>query len=266
MEEIKKCSYCGKEYILNENVPDFMEESFAKMFKYKPNCNCTKEILDKEWEEKERKMIKEQQDAIKKARTKKFESMSIIDNKFKESTFESSDLEESYMKLAKLYADKLIEKNGTNQGIIFYGNCGTGKTHASSCIANHLMINNKGVLVISLSSYLTKLRTEWSELEIKVIDLVKDCDLFIIDDLGTESKTEWVMEKIFTLIDTRYRSGKAMIITTNLKYDKDLNKCEIKKAFGERVRDRIEEMCFPKLVTSSSKRKSDPDKFAEFLK
>lgn len=266
MEEIKVCNICGTQYVLNDNFPEEMTGTFAKLFKYKAGCDC----LLKEFEELKKKedeiIRKEHQHNMKMAKLSKFKAMSIIDNKFNGSKFENSMLDDSHMKLAKVYSEKFIEKNGTNQGILFYGNCGTGKTHATSCIANYLMSNYKTVLILSMSTYLNKLRTEWSEAENKVIELVKECELLIIDDFGTESNTEWVSEKIFNLIDTRYRTNKAIIITTNLNYNKEIEKCDIKKVFGDRIRDRINEMCFPKLVKGTSKRSLNTDEFAEFLK
>ena len=55
-------------------------------------------------------------------------------------------------------------------------------------------------------------------MEAEVLKKVSECDLLIIDDFGAEKITDWVLEKVFLLIDTRYKTEKPLIITTNLEY------------------------------------------------
>ena len=63
----------------------------------------------------------------------------------------------------------------------------------------------------------------------------------IISDIGSERSTDYALEQIFTVIDARYRSGKPMIITTNLGLG-DMKMADIDKA---RIYDRILEVCQP---------------------
>lgn len=59
----------------------------------------------------------------------------------------------------------------------------------------------------------------------------------IIDDLGTEQLTEWSSSILYEIIDTRYRSDKPLIITTNLQRQ------EFQNRYHQRINDRIFEMC-----------------------
>ena len=61
-------------------------------------------------------------------------------------------------------------------------------------------------------------------------------DLLIIDDLGVERSTEYAMEQMFFVIDSRYRSRRPMIITTNLKLSELKNPPDLAHA---RIYDRI---------------------------
>ena len=141
-----------------------------------------------------------------------------------------------------------------------FGSVGTGKTHASSCVANFLMNHNKTVLVMNLGLYINKLQREWAEAEKDVLDYVRTCDLLVIDDFGVEKTSEYVKDKTFALIDARYRTGKPVIITTNL------NIVDIKEKFGARISDRISEMCFQLAVVGESKRaKKAKNEFLEFI-
>ena len=85
------------------------------------------------------------------------------------------------------------------------------------------------------------------------LDSLNEFDLLVIDDLGIERNTEYVNELVYNIIDARYRSGKPMIITTNLKYSDLHNTEDTSKA---RIYSRIIEMCLPVLVSGEDRRKS----------
>ena len=96
----------------------------------------------------------------------------------------------------------------------------------------------------------------------------------MIDDFGGEkgldrNNTGWRAEKIYNLIDTRYRSEKPLIISTNLNFNEDEEKCEISEKFStqgqNRIRDRIIDMCFPVQVMGKSRRGMTKQKFFEFI-
>ena len=168
------------------------------------------------------------------------------------------------MEIAKKYAEKFIEKN-CDVGILFYGNSGTGKTFTSACIGNYLMERGRNVIALNIGLYLTELKQEWNKKETELLHKISKCDLLIIDDLGCEKISEWVLEKIFLLIDTSYRASKPVIITTNLFYSRDNEKCGIYNTFGTRIKERISEMCFPVCCKGESRRKSGTEKFMDFL-
>lgn len=249
------CKYCGKIYKKNNNILKELPDFVKKHIEYIPDCDCLLKIQEKEFQEMARKMdIESKQNKIK-----KFKDMSLIDKKFLNSTFENACLDEIYMNISLKFAKSFIKNNGSPKGIFFYGSVGTGKTFASSCIANHLMKNGKTAFIINTGLYIGKLQREWSEAEKEVLDYVKNCDLLVIDDFGVEKVSEFVISKVFTLIDTRYRSTKATIITSNFTID------EIEKKFDIRIADRIREMCFPLLVNGKSKRKCSTKEFFDFI-
>ncbi|MGL4568970.1 MAG: ATP-binding protein, partial [Fusobacteriaceae bacterium] len=163
--EKQKCKHCQTDFIENLNIMEFLPEFVKEKIKFIPSCDCLEKRQNEEMEESEKRLELERIEN----KVKKFKDISVADKKFKEARFNSSDLTEGHMRLSKKYAEKFIEKNGTTKGIIFFGNCGTGKTYASACIANYLMQNGRTVLTLSLGSYLNKLRQEWSEAEMDVL-------------------------------------------------------------------------------------------------
>ena len=96
------------------------------------------------------------------------------------------------------------------------------------------------------------------------IDSLNKYTLLIIDDLGAERKTEYMVEHVFNIIDSRYRSGLPMIITTNLTAD------ELKKPQAieySRIYDRVLERCHPvKVEGVSRRRESLKNDFADIQK
>ena len=78
--------------------------------------------------------------------------------------------------------------------------------------------------------------------------------LLILDDLGIERNTEYSLENLFNVIDARYVSGKAMIITTNL----NLEELKSQKQLSlKRIYDRVLERCIPVCVSENDFRKDN---------
>lgn len=92
---------------------------------------------------------------------------------------------------------------------------------------------------------------------------VSNYGLLIIDDLGVESHSEYRMEGLFNVIDRRVRSGKPMIITTNLTM-KEMD--ETKDLNEARIYDRIRAVCQPVQVKGESQRKVSRGRMMEKFK
>ena len=253
--KVPVCKYCGKEYIENKDIPANFPEFIREAMRYRPACNCEEKQEKKRREEQE----KERQRQCLMNKVKRYKDISVIDKKFLDSRFDNADMADKHMVMAKKYAENFIKYGTAEGGILLYGGVGTGKTYATACICNELMSNGKTVLVMNLGLYYLKLRREWAEAENDVLNYVKTCDLLVIDDLGTENVSEFTKEKMFNLIDTRYRANKPMLITTNLTPD------EIREKLGSRIADRIAGSCLEYEVKGESKRKFDKKAFAEWL-
>ena len=268
--KMMKCKICGKDYVKSKNkFFATLPESIREKVEYIPDCNCLEDCKEKELEELERKRIL----SCIKNRVKKYKDISVMDNKFLKSRFENADMESNHMQLAKMYVENFLKKDKPI-GLLFYGGVGTGKTFVTACIANYLMEKGKTVLVINLGLYLNKLSREWGDAEKIFLEQAESCDLIIIDDFGTEkglneNQTGWKAEKIYNLIDARYRSEKPLIISTNLNYNKNEEKCEMTEKFSmqgqNRIRDRIIDICFPVQVAGKSRRGMTQERFSEFI-
>ena len=189
---------------------------------------------------------------LEEQRQKDFESMqslkkgSLIDSKFKDCTFATCKVvpdNKRQVKLCKSYADRFEEMMEKNQGLLLYGNVGTGKSYLSACIANNIMERLHSVCATSMVKIMDlardfKEKDTLTNLEAKMMK----ADLLILDDLGTESESSYAKEIVYRVIDGRYRIKKPMVITTNLTLGQMQSCMDIDK---KRVYDRILEVCYP---------------------
>lgn len=127
--------------------------------------------------------------------------------------------------------------NSDYQNLVFYGNVGTGKTFLSCCIAKELMEKGFSVVYSSadkLFKNLVDLRfQDDKDAYFSFMDDIHQCDLLIIDDLGTEAISERVKADLFTCLNNRDMQKKATLISTNLTLD------ELSRRYSERIFSRV---------------------------
>ena len=204
-------------------------------------CKCE----SKELEEKKR-----QEEYEEMRRINRLKEASMMDKKYREVTFDKYEVREENKKvfeMAKKYADRFQDMYKKNQGLLLYGPVGTGKSFTAACIGNYLLNNAKPVI---MTSFVKILQDIWeNDREAEYITILNSASLLIIDDLGTERETDYALEKVYNIIDSRVRANKPMIITSNLELN-DMMECEdIRK---KRIYDRILECCYPMYVGGKS--------------
>lgn len=129
--------------------------------------------------------------------------------------------------------------DNTYENLLFYGDVGVGKTFLTNCIANELLKSGHAVIYFTafqlfdtLAKYAFR-QQEVSEDISRVHEDIFDCDLLIIDDLGTEMTNSFVLSQLFLIINERDNRRKATIISTNLSIE------DISERYSERTFSRI---------------------------
>lgn len=122
------------------------------------------------------------------------------------------------------------------RGLYMYGKTGLGKTHLSLAIANVVIDKGYDVYYGSIQSIMDKLESEhFGRLprEDSIKEDILNCDLLIIDDLGTEFATQYTIAELYNIINSRILASLPTIISTNL----DMS--EIAEKYSQRVASRI---------------------------
>ena len=124
-------------------------------------------------------------------------------------------MEKTYQ-TCRRYAYGFAEKSGN---LLFSGDTGLGKTFLSACIARTVADRGYSVVYESAGHLFSKLeRAKFSgdEMAREEVKKYNECDLLIVDDLGTEMPGQFTTAALYSLVNDRLLSGKAMIISTNL--------------------------------------------------
>lgn len=162
-----------------------------------------------------------------------------------ESTFDNFDLNyysdkqdnarrrmTSIFKLAKEYALNFNPQTSTN--LLFLGEPGLGKTHLTLAIVSSVI--KKGYLPIyspAETIFSTIEKEKFQGENLGAYEQMQNCDLLVIDDLGTELVTSFTKSVLYNLINTRILSKKPTIINTNLTLK------EIEELYTPRITSRL---------------------------
>jgi DNA replication protein DnaC len=217
-------------------------ELMGKIIMPKCLCQCEKDRQAKEKEKAERQELLE--------RIKKYRTMGFPESQMQYWTFDNDDKSnEKLTNMAKRYVAHFDAMLKQGKGLLLHGGVGTGKTYIACMIANALIDKGYPVLVTNFSRVLNTLQGTFDKQE--YLDSLNRFRLLVIDDLGIERDTGYAKEQVFSIVDSRYRAGLPMIITTNLTTQKLATETELA---DKRVYDRIIERCYPVEVAGESRR------------
>lgn len=239
------CGKCGEprqRFMLFDDPTDDDPEHKPEL-KVVTMCRC-----EREEEEREKRKEEAAKDMEK---IQRLRNASLLDEKLRGATFGAfkvTKYNERNLKLCRRYAmkfDQMVEKD---QGLIFWGSVGTGKSFAAACIANYLLDRKVPVVMTSFVKLLEVFQSGRDE-ETSILNRLGYAKLVIFDDLGAERGTDYALEKVYNIVDSRYRKNLPMILTTNLTIE-DM-KSEVDMRY-RRIYDRVFETCYPMQFTGPS--------------
>lgn len=240
---------CGKCHTRREcivQVPVIDRQGETRDLKVSVLCECRVKAKEAEEErlrqEKEMKVV----NALKGKSLMDEQAAAAVFSNFRETKDNARNL-----RICRRYAEHFDEMIEKNQGLLLWGDVGTGKTFAAACIANYLLERRIPVVMTSFVKLLASMQG-FREDEDKLITQLNRAKLLIIDDLGAERGTDFALEKVYNIVDSRYRAKKPVILTTNLTLKEMKETTDIRYS---RIYDRIFEVCYPMQFTGMSWRK-----------
>lgn len=228
--------YCGKCRTAKEAY--FPKETVAWLGhdKHPTECDCQREKrLEREAAEERRRHL----DTVMELKRRGFTDLTM-----QEWTFAHDNGKCPQMSKAHLYVEHWEQMRENNYGLLLWGKVGTGKSYFAGCIANALMEQEISVRMTNFSAILNDLTASF-EGRNEYIERLCRFPLLILDDFGMERGTEYGLEQVYNVIDSRYRSRKPLIVTTNLSLTELQNPQDTAHA---RIYDRMLEMCLPNVI------------------
>lgn len=167
---------------------------------------------------------------------------SNIPKRFINATFENiekrgipPEIVEHY-KLAKTYAHDFKANKEKGEGLIFSGSVGRMKTTIAAAVLHDVLKHGFSGYFISMPELMDTMlsmsrgdNTEFRRFQARITT----CSILVLDDMGAEYSTDWVLNKVDAIITHRYNDMLPVIITTNLR------RCDMQERYMQRIYDRL---------------------------
>ncbi len=201
-------------------------------------CRCDMEQQEQEKRQREAQRVL---DAI--------QHSPLYDRVFDGSRFERDMFPDSTpSRVCREYVEKFDQMASEKQGLILYGETGSGKSFYAACVVNAMRKRNVRAQMCSTTRLLMSL-DKWER--DPIIQAVKSVPLLVLDDIGAERDTDYQQEKLFSVVDARVQSGRLLIVTTNLTPEQ-LEKPDTQEK--ERIYSRLLGACTVRLHVHGNKR------------
>ena len=229
--------YCGKCHTKKQSRIIILGEERT------PFCMCKCKAEKVKEEERQREIARKAEEY----RDKAFDDIEMLNW-----TFENDDgSNEKITNAMKRYCDNFPNFVKHGKGLLLYGDVGRGKTYAAISIVNELIRRGYPCRATNFKRIENDINDNFSQRNV-YLDEFKKYALLVIDDLGVERKSEYMQEIVYSVIDSRYRCGLPLIVTTNLSMDEIKNPTAISCS---RIYSRILERCHPVFVDGKDRRK-----------
>ncbi|MGA8354715.1 MAG: ATP-binding protein [Solirubrobacteraceae bacterium] len=143
------------------------------------------------------------------------------------------------IRVVRRFAGHISENLEQGRGVWIMGDVGTGKTALAMMISRAALEAGHTVAIYSLPRLLNLIREsiEQEEGVVGFLDRLSTVDLLHVDDVGAENRTDWALEQLYSIVNTRYEDSRSIVVTTNL------DPSELGEQIGQRTVSRLVEMC-----------------------
>ena len=188
-------------------------------------CSCHNELL--------KKYASEKMSSMTPLELSSFEEFSI--DYYPKSNINGENPHDEMLLVYNSCKDYAENFDTDSPSLYFYGRTGLGKTHLSLAIANEAIKKGYNVLYGSVITFLNKIEKEkfGRADSFETEDVLINADLLILDDLGAEFSTPFIVSAIYNIINSRIARGVPTIVSSNLNLE------ELKTRYPESIASRI---------------------------
>jgi DNA replication protein DnaC len=177
------------------------------------------------------------------ARAKARNLSAVIPRRYRDVAFERppvTDIDPQIVTATRRYASNIDDQLDAGRGLWFMGPVGTGKTTLAMLVSKAASDAGRSVAIYSLPRLLNEIRdTHRAERShVDLLDTLTAVDLLHIDDVGAERTTDWVLEELYSIVNSRYEDKRSIVITTNI-----LDREALCEQITARTVSRLTEMC-----------------------
>ena len=177
------------------------------------------------------------------ARAKARNLSAVIPRRYRDVAFERppvTDIDPQIVTATRRYAANIDDQLDAGRGLWFMGPVGTGKTTLAMLVSKAASDAGRSVAIYSLPRLLNEIRdTHRAERShVDLLDRLTAVDLLHIDDVGAERTTDWVLEELYSIVNSRYEDKRSIVITTNI-----LDREALCEQITARTVSRLTEMC-----------------------
>lgn len=141
--------------------------------------------------------------------------------------------------MVRHFARRIGENLDGGRSMWIEGDVGTGKTALAMLVSKAALESGRTVAIYSMPRLLALIREsiEREEGVVGFLERLSAVELLHIDDLGAENQTDWALEQLYTIVNSRYEEQRSIVLTTNLDH------ARAREQIGDRIVSRLVEMC-----------------------
>lgn len=170
---------------------------------------------------------------------------SVIPRRYRGVSFDRppvTEIDRTVVNAIRDWTDALDDNLEQGNGLWLMGDTGTGKTTLAMLVSKEILRRGHTTAIYSLPALLARIRSTYDavrgeESYIEFFERLCDVDMLHLEDLGSERRTEWVLEQLYALINERYERQRSIMVTTNFTQE------ELEEQLGDRVVSRLVEIC-----------------------
>lgn len=168
-----------------------------------------------------------------------------IPRRFWKKSFANFEARDVIRKRLKLDAQQFVKgfnfEKDFPQGLLMRGAIGCGKSHLAAAILMEVVAKGYSGLYYNSPDLLRDIRATFNSTggvtEDDLLEETAEADLLVLDDLGAENVSGFVLDRLYLVVNRRYEQCKPMIVTTNMEAE------ELQNRMGKRIVSRLSEMC-----------------------